>query len=257
MCHSNLFVQSLMLSSSLSSSTTFKRMAVPYLKRRLVHTVPQYIKYNSGLEVRKSKLSASYVNQPQIPAAITRNIHMAQSRNSYGSNARTIMASSPSNEEDSIPASPHKPLMASGTTDGWGGDGNGGIYRGGFTLTWCSLIDTCCDGYFSHGPDCSEKSYVDKIFYKLYELGVPCIRERPLWSMENGVSISRGRSDLEIASKFLLEFKVIEPSQSNVKKDRRQLLRYLKTYHEMGRPMERAALVYFYSGEVRIINVSL
>ena len=197
-----------------------------------------------------------YVKTATIPAAITRNIHMASqsTTNSYGSNAR-IMKSAPPNE-DSIPASPHKPLMASGTTDGWGGgEGNGCICRGGFTLTWCSLIDTCCDAYFAHGPDCSEKSYVDKIFYKLYELGVPAIRERPLFATENGVSISRGRVDLEIASKFLLEFKIIEPSPNNVKKDRRQLLRYLKTYHEMGRPMQRAALVYFYSGEVRIINV--
>jgi hypothetical protein len=166
------------------------------------------------------------------------------------------MASSPS-VGDSIPASPHKPLMASGG-DGWGGgEGNGCICRGGFTLTWCSLIDTCCDSYFEHGPDNSERSYVDKIFYKLYELGVPAIRERPLFSTVEGVTCSRGRVDLEIASKFLLEFKITEPSQSNVKKDRRQLLRYLNTYNEMGRPMERAALVYFFACEVRIINVSL
>jgi hypothetical protein len=245
-----------MISSSLCSSTTFKRMSIPYLKKRLLQTVPQETQYNSGFEVRKSKVSAMYVNQPQIPSAITRNIHMAS--NLYESNARTIMKSSPSMVGDSIPAFPHKPLMA-GTTDGWGGggDGNGCICDGGFTLTWCSLIDTCCDAYFAHGPDCSEKSYVDKIFYKLYELGVPAIRERPLFATENGVSISRGRVDLEIASKFLLEFKIIEPSPNNVKKDRRQLLRYLNTYHEMGRPMQRAALVYFYSGEVRIINVSL
>jgi len=52
-------------------------------------------------------------------------------------------------------------------------------------------------------------------------LGVPCIRERPLFSVVEGVSCSRGRVELEIASKFLLEFKITEPSQSNVKKDRR------------------------------------
>jgi hypothetical protein len=247
-----------MISSSLCSSTTFKRMSIPYLKKRLLQTVPQETQYNSGLEVRKSKLSAMYVKTAEIPTAITRNIHMAsQSSNLHGSNARTIMAS-PTSMGDSIPASPHVSRVASGDVgDGWGGDKNGGICDRGFTLTWCSLIDTCCDAYFAHGPDCSEKSYVDKIFYKLYELGVPAIRERPLFATENGVSISRGRVDLEIASKFLLEFKIIEPSPNNVKKDRRQLLRYLNTYHEMGRPMQRAALVYFYSGEVRIINVSL
>jgi hypothetical protein len=162
--------------------------------------------------------------------------------------------------EDSIPAFPHKPLMASSGDggDGWGGK-NGGICDSGmgFTLTWCSLIDDIANSYFEHGFDCSEKSYVDKVFYKLYDRGVPAIRERPLFSTCEGVSCSRGRVDLEIASKFLLEFKVIEPSQNNVKKDRRQLLRYLRTYAEMGRPMERGALVYLYSGEVRIINVNL
>jgi hypothetical protein len=244
-----------MISSSLSSSTTFKRMAIPYLKKRLLQTVPQETQYNSGFEVRKSKVSAMYVNQPQISAAITRKIHMAS--NLYESNARTIMKSSPSNS-DSLPASPHKPLMASGG-DGWGGgDGNGVCESGrGFTLTWCSLIDDVASSYFEHGFDCSEKSYVDKVFYKLYDRGVPAIRERPLFSTCEGVSCSRGRVDLEIASKFLLEFKITEPSPNNIRKDRRQLLRYLRTYQEMGRPMERGALVYLFACEVRIINVSI
>ena len=159
-------------------------------------------------------------------------------------------------KEENINAFKSRRVNSGGGVGGGGGGGNGG---GGdrFNLDWCALVDVCCESYFEHGPDCSEKSYVDKVFYKLYELSVPCIRERPLFSTVDGISISRGRVDLEIDSKFLLEFKITQPSPNNILRDRRQLLRYLKTYDEMGKAMERGALVYFHSGEVRVIHVSL
>jgi hypothetical protein len=147
-----------------------------------------------------------------------------------------------------------------GGSAGAGGVGGGGTDNGGFTgwmPDWCGVIEVIHEAYIEHGPDNSEKSYVDKVFYKLYERGVPCIRERPIFSTENGVSISRGRIDLEVFSKYLFEFKITEPTPKNIGKDSRQLMRYLRTYAEMGKPVERAAVVYMYGGEVRIVDVSI
>ena len=122
---------------------------------------------------------------------------------------------------------------------------------------WCGIIDVICDSYAEHGPYNSENSYVNKTFFKLYELGVPAIRERKLYSVVNGVSISRGRVDLEVAGKFLFEFKIIEPSPTNLRKNARQLIRYLQTYAEAGTPIQKAALVYLFANEVRVVEVSI
>jgi len=122
---------------------------------------------------------------------------------------------------------------------------------------WCGVVEVICDAYAEHGLDCSEKSYQDKIFYKLYDLGVPCIRERPLYSTVNGVSISRGRVDLEVSGKYLIEFKVIAPTSQNLHKDTRQVKRYLRAYKEMGRSIDTAAVVYLYGGQVRVVEVSI
>jgi hypothetical protein len=152
-------------------------------------------------------------------------------------------------------------ISASGSASGGPPKGGGGGFDGAYcaiwTPGWCGVIDVICDAYQEHGPDNSEKSYVDKVFYKLYDLGVPCIRERTLYSTESGVSIRRGRVDLEVGKKFLYEFKVVAPTPSNLRKDSRQLMRYLKTYKENGIPVLRAALVYLYGGEVRIVEVSI
>ena len=128
---------------------------------------------------------------------------------------------------------------------------------GGWGIKWCGLIEIVADAYFSHGPDNSEKSYVDKTFFRLYALGIPAIRERVIYSRDNGVNIARGRIDLEIQKKFLLEFKIVEPSPNQIRKDSKQLHRYLVTYFEFHAPIEKAALVYLFGGEVSVIEVSL
>ena len=92
----------------------------------------------------------------------------------------------------------------------------------------------------------------------LYAEGIAAIRERTIYSTIAGVSICRGRIDLEIDNKFLLEFKIVEPSQNQISKDRKQLIRYLVTYFEYHAvPIQKAALVYLFGGEVRVIEVSL
>jgi CRISPR/Cas system-associated exonuclease Cas4 (RecB family) len=70
------------------------------------------------------------------------------------------------------------------------------------------------------------------------------------------MTLGKGRVDLEVARRFLLELKVTLPTEKNVRKDRRQLLRYLTTYQEQELQIERAALVYFANNEVRVVEVS-
>ena len=92
----------------------------------------------------------------------------------------------------------------------------------------------------------------------LYAEGIAAVRERTIYSTIDGVSICRGRIDLEIASKFLLEFKIVEPSPNQICKDRKQLIRYLATYFEYhAAPIQKAALVYLFGGEIRVIEVTL
>ena len=148
---------------------------------------------------------------------------------------------------------------ASGSASGPPGGGGGGFDGtdwAGWQADWCGIIEVICDAYREHGPDNSEKSYVDRVFYKLYELGVPAVRERPLLYTVGGVSVSCGRIDLEIAQKYLFEFKIVPPTPKNLRKNSRQLMRYLRFYAQEGIPLQRAALVYLYANEVRIVEVS-
>jgi hypothetical protein len=123
--------------------------------------------------------------------------------------------------------------------------------------TWCSIIDVICEVYALAGPSHSEKTYVDKIFYALYNLGVAAVRERPIYTTELGVSVSSGRIDLEIMGKFLFEFKITIPSPENVRRAKKQLKRYLTTYKANGYPIEKAAVVFLHSSQVRVIEVGL
>ena len=124
------------------------------------------------------------------------------------------------------------------------------------TITWDQVIGLTLDAYAQNGVGCSEKLYQDSVFWKLYALGVAAVRERPLIVDEDGFTVSHGRTDLEIASRFLLEFKVCPPTSENVRKAQTQVKRYLRTYAEKGQKIERAAVVFFGAfGEMRVIEV--
>ena len=120
---------------------------------------------------------------------------------------------------------------------------------------WCTVVETICEAYHDLGADCSERAYVDATFFKLYALGIPCIRERTLYATEVGVTISKGRIDMEVMGKFLLEFKIVEPTPKNVRKATRQTQRYMRCYIENGNPMQQAAVVFLFGGEVRVVDV--
>jgi PD-(D/E)XK nuclease superfamily len=124
------------------------------------------------------------------------------------------------------------------------------------TIPWQDVVDICCEVYADHGPDCSERVYQDAVFYKLYTLGVPSIRERNLFVETAGVFSLRGRIDLEIGSKFLLEFKISPPTSNNIHVHTQQLKRYLRTYEQNGQTFEKSAVVYFFGGQVRVVDVS-
>jgi GxxExxY protein len=124
-------------------------------------------------------------------------------------------------------------------------------------LEWASLLETAGDVYFTLGDGHSEKAYQTALLYKLYQLDVPCLMERPVYVTENSMSILAGRVDLEVNQRFLLELKVSHPSAVNMRKDRKQLRRYITAYKTNGVNLERAALVYFSNYEVRVVEVSV
>lgn len=124
-------------------------------------------------------------------------------------------------------------------------------------LDWSSLLEAAGDIYFQLGEGHSEKAYQTALLYKLYQLGVPCLMERPVYVTENSMSILAGRVDLEVNQRFLLELKVSNPSAVNVRKDRKQLKRYITAYQANGVTLERAALVYFSNFEVRVVEVTV
>jgi GxxExxY protein len=125
-----------------------------------------------------------------------------------------------------------------------------------YTLDWATLLEAAFAAYAALGDGCSERTYQKKLYYALYCLDIPCIIERPVHTTEHGMTVGKGRVDLEVARRFVLELKVTLPTEKNLRRDTRQLLRYLSTYQEQGHQLERAALVYFANDEVRVVEVS-
>jgi GxxExxY protein len=124
-------------------------------------------------------------------------------------------------------------------------------------LDWANLLEAAGDIYMQLGDGHSEKAYQTALLYKLYQLDVPCLMERPIYVTENSMSILAGRVDLEVNKRFLLELKVSNPTEMNVRKDRKQLRRYVAAYQGNGVVLERAALVYFCNSEVRVVEVAI
>ena len=126
-----------------------------------------------------------------------------------------------------------------------------------WSIHWSTLLEHAGETYFELGPDCSEKAYQTALTYKLYKKNIPCLTEKNMYMIEHGEPILTGRVDLECASKFILELKVSPSNANNIRKDKKQLRRYISAYKANGVYLERAALVYFGNSEVRIVEVSV
>jgi hypothetical protein len=124
-------------------------------------------------------------------------------------------------------------------------------------LQYATLIEMVGDSYFEVGQNCSERTYQLALVQKLYKQNVPCLMEKNIYMTEHGNPILKGRIDIEIASKYILELKVTPASVSNIRKDKKQLRRYISAYHSSGIYLERAALIYYGSNQVRIIEVDV
>ena len=244
MISSLLFMESLVITSTVSRNIPAVKMGLPYILKRMANkeeTTGQYIQANNN-DFNTPHGSRLPVNtrQPMKPVTTT-----VKQKNHIGSGRVSYTTSSMGH-------------TTSCDTLGAVGKIPAGLVGGGSGLAWSYLVEIVAAAYFENGLDCSENSYRDMIFYKLYNLGIPAIRERTIYSTIDGVSICRGRVDLEICSRYLLELKIIEPSPNNIQKDSKQLKRYLRTYQEMqSTPIQKAALVYLFGGEVRFIEVSL
>ena len=241
MISSALFTESLVISCLWNSNIPPSRTGLPYIMKRMNAQPNQEL---TGRFVQTTKKEVILPTQSQQPmksntTTVKRKCDMS-GRVSY-----SISSQGRVKNKDTLGAV--EKLSVAGLVGGgkWG-------------IEWCRLIEIVAQSYYDHGPNNSEKSYVDKVFYSLYAEGIASIRERTIYSTIGGVSICRGRVDLEIDNRFLLEFKVVEPSANQISKDRKQLIRYLVTYFEYHTaPMEKAALVYLFGGEVRVIEVSL
>ena len=126
-----------------------------------------------------------------------------------------------------------------------------------WNLEYATLLELVGESYFEVGQNCSEKTYQLALVHKLYKHNVPCLMEKNIYTAEHGNPILKGRVDLEVASKYVLELKVSPASSSNIRKDKKQLRRYIEAYRASGIYLERAALVYYGSNQVRIIEVSV
>jgi GxxExxY protein len=124
-----------------------------------------------------------------------------------------------------------------------------------WSIEWSNLLEAAGEVYFEMGEGHSEKSYQLSLLYRLYQSDVPCLVERNVYVTENNMSILVGRVDLEVNKRFLLELKVSPPTAANLRKDMKQLRRYVAAYKANGAVLERAALVYFGNFEVRIVEV--
>ena len=125
------------------------------------------------------------------------------------------------------------------------------------TLRWDQLISLAVGVYASDGPGCSERAYQISLFHALYNIDIPCIMERPVQVTTEGLTVPMGRVDLEVCRRFILELKITSATATNIRKDRVQLQRYLRAYKKQGLKLERAALVYFGNGEVRVVEVAI
>jgi len=256
MISSVLFMESLVISSSLCRNIPSVKRGLPYVLKRITDQPDQishgqYIQANNN-DVNTHHRSSLPAKQRQPLKPVTTTIkqkhHIGSHRVSYTTSS---MGQTTTSDELAIKKFPVETL-------GEGRKVPAGLVGGGWGLEWCSLVEIVAAAYFENGLDCSENSYRDKIFYNLYNLGIPAIRERTIYSTIDGVSICRGRVDLEIGSSFILELKIIEPSPNNIQQDSKQLMRYLRTYRDMQKTeIQKAALVYLFGGEVRFIEVSL
>ena len=248
MISSAIFMESLAISSSLSRNIPASTLGLPFLVKKMTAQPTQEV---TGRFIQTTKNEVILPTQSHQPmhAATTREplkpttTTIKRKCDMSGRVSYSISSQGQTNNKDTLGAVEKLPVA--------------GLVGGGWTLDWCRLIEIVAASYFDHGPNNSEKSYVDKTFYRLYDLDIPAIRERVIYSTENGVNIARGRIDLEVWKKYLLEYKIVEPSPNQIRKDSKQLYRYLITYHEFNAPIEKAALIYLFGGEVRVVEVSL
>jgi hypothetical protein len=124
-------------------------------------------------------------------------------------------------------------------------------------VEWDTIIEACSHIYFQMGGSCSEKAYQTALLYNLYDLKVPGLIERPIYITTKGMSVLAGYVDMELDSRFVLELKISPPTIVNLRKDKKQLRRYISAYKTNGIQLERAALVYFGNNEVRVVEVSV
>jgi GxxExxY protein len=147
---------------------------------------------------------------------------------------------------------------ACGAGAGTGAGAGGGVSDTGFyscDVRWSTVVQAAAKIYEELGPGCSEKAYQNALVRRLYNMDIPCLMERTVYIVTDGMSVSAtGRVDIEVQRRFILELKVSPATAATIRKDRKQLRRYIYAYKTNGVQLEKAALVYFGNNEVRIVE---
>jgi hypothetical protein len=268
---SSLFLESLVVSTLASPALVTKRLANPYLNNRCRTMSSEPMRF-----IQQAPTQSPSSNNIHTTMASSSGSDDSAYRSKLGDVYRFKLGSDFMSRKS--PASGYKRTVSDATVSGYKrtvsdvacaphqtsvfkpvlgpvGVSDKRVDQFPWNTKWCTVVETICEAYHDLGADCSERAYVDATFFKLYALGIPCIRERTLYATEVGVTISKGRIDMEVMGKFLLEFKIVEPTPKNVRKATRQTQRYMRCYIENGNPMQQAAVVFLFGGEVRVVDV--
>ena len=152
MIPASLFTESLAISASLSRSIPASRLRLPYIINRMINQPqsPDQPKQEASHNVHRvhRPITSGYVREPMKPimTTIKKRHHMSadgsMGRASYSTTSlgvttiKETLGVVPESSSDSI-------------SGGWG-------------IEWCQLIEIVACAYWEHGPNNSEKSYVDK-----------------------------------------------------------------------------------------------
>ena len=118
--------------------------------------------------------------------------------------------------------------------------------------TMISLAHMVFDQY---GTGYTERVYQEGMYFSAYKKNIPCLMERNVYVNHDETPLFIGKVDLEVAGRFVFELKIHPFNQSNLKKDRLQIEKYLRAYAMNNHIIDRAALIYFTANGVRVVQV--
>ena len=239
----SFFAESLLVSATLVRGRAFKIQSIPFLRNRCANlgigSSPTGRNTSAGHAVPSSIGSLRVQNRTGLTRSMS---------SSSNDEKRDVVRRMPITSESARSTIPDIVIRAAPNSDE-------PIEFKPWLLDWAVVVEKTGDIYFELGDGCSERMYQQALLHALYRMHIPVLIERPVYATKDGHTVLKGRVDLEIAGRFILELKVTTANSTNIRKDKKQLQRYISAYKDNNVRLQRAALVYFGNGEVRIVEV--